>query len=271
MWPRKSIYKYYTILAHGGYENMPIHRVPNNIILVLMAECGRGFTQNVKFRNVFKNKEKIIQYLENNTVYKNIHSFNSHPNYENQYIELNRKNNMLHGVYKLPINIRPMTNSAYATPYVVTPLNRQKLDNAISKSIVPVVPGHNPTLSLILQTISKSLKPGRIGVVFGTYCRSILTGTGVVSVNNTSKYALIQNNGISSKVHKVLKQKNLNTVAKSYSRLRTLKRYPERGILKQFKKSINKIPHGQKSIKINKTRPLTIKKGWRKYLKSLFT
>lgn len=146
--------RYYAILGHSGLDYTPtIRKVPDNIILVFVNECGRYFSRNYEFGPVFKNMDEIKKYASNISKYKNVHKGgNMYPNSE---VELERSNNgLLHGVYTLPTNI----------------LN---INNRNKRSILPV---QNQKLSEIVKKISDILYyrgKNEVGVVFGVFCRDV--------------------------------------------------------------------------------------------------
>lgn len=291
-WPRESAYKYYTILSHSGHEKkLNLKTVPDNIILVLVAKCGEVFTQNNKFKEIYKNENKIKVYLENGQVNKSI--YNKTTPYENQEIELNRNNsrNLLHGVYKLPMNIKPMTNNAYRIirkqiklkkeiknlkkeqqttkskqtviklQDKITELQKQinmsdgmivnntrKFNNITRTSLVPL---QKPLLSDILGTISRQVGSGYVGVVFGTYCRGVLN-----NVNNTNTASNVVLNLPNGK--KIIVSKNRFYRSGKY---KIHKRSgPVIKLARAYKKRINSIPQGEKSVLLTKTKPQSIKK-----------
>ena len=300
MWPRETAYKYYTILSHSGHEKkLNLKTVPDNIILVLVTKCGQSFSQNNKFKETYKNENKMKAYLENGQVNKNIYNKTTNPQYENQEIELNRYNKriLLHGVYKLPMNIRPMSNNTYSIIHrqiklaeeikklkinqktttsvqtgrklqvKITDLQKQ-LNNLYGMTVnntrkfnnvtrTSLVPLQKPLLSDILGTISRQVGSGYTGVVFGTYCRGVLN-----NVNNTNTARNVVLNFPKQKKVVVMSKSRFYRFGKNkiHERHKTLRNGPIRKIAHEYKERIKNVPSGQKSILLNQTKRKSLKK-----------
>jgi len=299
IWPRETAYKYFTILSHAGHEKkLNLKTVPDNIILVLVAKCGESFTQNNKFKEIYKNENKMKAYLENGQVNKSI--YNKTTPYENQEIELNRNNNrnLLHGVYRLPMNIKPMAPNTYRIiqkqielskeinklkkeqqttkskqtvrkfQYKITKLQKQlnmsrgMIVNNTRKfnniTRTSLVPLQKPLLSDILGTISRQIGSGYVGVVFGTYCRGVLN-----NVNNVNTASNVVLNFPNKK--KVVMSKN------RFYRFGTLRSIsPIRKIAHKYQERIRNIPQGTKSVLLNKTKRQSVKKVFSSMFKRVF-
>jgi hypothetical protein len=145
--------RYYAVLGHSGLDYTPtIQKVPDNIVLVFVNECGRYFSRNNEFGPVFKNMDEIKKYASNISKYKNVHKGgNMYPNSE---VELERSNSLLHGVYTLPTNILNVSNRNKRS---ILPLQNQKLSEIVKK------------ISDILYYRGKN----EVGVVFGVFCRDV--------------------------------------------------------------------------------------------------
>ena len=216
-------YKYYGVFGHSGYNytNKDIKQVPGNIILVLATKCGRYFSRNNSFKNIFLNKQKMKKYIENNSSeYKNIHTRNLHPEYLNQTIEFERVNSLLHGVYNLPTNI-------------------------LVKNKMSLVPLKNQKLSSVLEKISKRVPNGKIGIVFGVFCRGI--GNRIGKLNTPSNKMMSIINKKTGKEKRVSK-----TFINIHSRLRPLEGRLSSHLKKRkiFKKTV---PKGSRSVKLKKS------------------
>ena len=99
----------YALLGHSRINRVNVKKVPNGTTLVLLAKCGRQFNKNNKFEKIFKNQNKINNYLGNQMQNKNVYTAGS--SYTNQVIHLSALNNLPHGLIQLPTNIHTIRNS----------------------------------------------------------------------------------------------------------------------------------------------------------------
>ena len=149
--------KAWALLGHSSLSTTAVERVPAGVTLVLLAKCGRQFNANNRFHRIFKNNNKITKYLAHNKT-KNVYT--SGDRYTNQFIQMEKNNEISHGLVSLPINIRAIHN------YNSIARGRIKISNAVN--------------------IIKN-KGG--GVLFGMFCR----GTpGVRKTKNGEKTLLKQ-------------------------------------------------------------------------------
>jgi len=112
------------LMGHSTLQSPVTKKVPKGVTLILMAKCGRQFNKNNNFHKTFKSNNLINKYLENNTN-KNVYTNGN--NYTNQFVQLETENNLPHGLFKLPINIRA------ANYRLSTIKGRPRISNALEK------------------------------------------------------------------------------------------------------------------------------------------
>jgi hypothetical protein len=161
-----SAHESFVVMGHSeithNFQNK-IKKVPPNLVLVFTTQCGTAFSENTFFRPILMNKAKMNNYLKSNT-FKNIHVGGSE--YADQLIgmpHVSEPKGIPHGVYNLPMNIKNINRP----PVLFNTKSNQRVH-----------------LSTILKFLSRRIEPGKTGIVFGLFCRSI-EGTNYPSYAST--------------------------------------------------------------------------------------
>ena len=223
---------YYTILGHSEIKTPTVEQIPYNIILVLPSKCGRDFARNHEFTPIFKNMNKIKNYVGKEQV------FASGKNYANQVISLGSTavtNKLKHGVYSLPTNLVNRN-----TEPVLYASEAKAKANAIARETNVRMRNHLFTtpvkysLSKILQDISHKIGPRKVGIVIGLFCRGI-GGISVVNAGNKQTYPiLISDPGKRNRVLSVNYQKTVRHKLRPSTTKSINTKFKERAAIKRL-------------------------------------
>jgi len=216
--------------------------VPDNVVLVFPARCGQNFAREGKIAAIFKNYSKMANYLAGSES-KNVHLPGTV--YDNMNVELTRQNSLLHGVFRLPMNISQL-NSLKKT--------NKKGENNVN-NFVPAVKKLQKNIGLIknvkdfklhqvLSIISRQTPPGQLSIVFAPLCRGHHSAAIHVTNHPGINIKVKNNNG---KVIRVIPKAFAKTVINRMSTLRR-KSHRAQNVFKNHRAMIEQSEVGSLSL-----------------------